>query len=212
MDRKENVMVSLESILHIKDGSRSNHLVSLYELSKTLPSHATVVEIGCYRGDSVLAIAGALHGSGSLTYSFDPIFKTGKITYPDMFAGSHTLETDLDKIVGKMIQVGIDPGDVIILPYTSEEALAWWRASNGERCDIDMVFVDGEHTPEAVAIDCGWLDFVKPGGIAVFDDWAAPLSTTVNSIVQQRGNWLMEYDSCTPQGPITHMTYFRRMS
>lgn len=37
---------------------------------------------------------------------------------------------------------------------------------------FDLIFVDGDHTPEGLAIDLDWWQYLKPGGLMLFHDYS----------------------------------------
>jgi hypothetical protein len=123
-----------------------------------------IVEIGSYHGLSTLFLAfGGWHGLGPTVYAVDPHrlgHATSDIWYnpADQQAFYHNVAASG---YGSVIRA-------IGLPSTAAS-----RAF--EDRSVDMIFIDGEHTPPAVAADVMfWVPKLKPGGLLCMHDSFEP--------------------------------------
>lgn len=176
---------------------RVDYMECLYRYVSMVPSGGKIIEIGCYRGDSTAALLAGSDPSVSVL-SVDPIFARGKWTYPDVNAGYLSVESNLDDVKNKLNPLGATKR-WNVAPVTSEVALGIY-ADTAQKypkrlSEIDFVLVDGEHTYEAVSIDCQWLEYVKSGGYAAFDDWMAPIEKAVKDYIVNKPEWSILYES-----------------
>lgn len=128
----------------------------LYGLVKSAKPRV-VVEIGSARGRSTCFIGNALkeNGSGTL-YAIDPHSKTA-------WNDEDSIDT-YDILLGNIKDCGIRDY-VQVVRCTSVEAAAKWTRQ------IDMLFIDGDHSYEGVKTDWELFSpFVTPFGIAIFHD------------------------------------------
>lgn len=122
------------------------------ELLKKLSGKGKViVEIGSYAGYVTTSLAEHNHviAVDPLLPGYDP--KDGASA--DM---EDVEELFLSRIKGK---------DVIWHKEKSEDILRSWNT------EIDVLFIDAEHTTKALTIDLGWIKHVKPGGLIAFHDY-----------------------------------------
>jgi predicted O-methyltransferase YrrM len=175
-------------VISLIPGGRADFIGQLYTVSRDLPARAIIVEIGCNLGNSTLALAYGRKAAGSgHIYTIDPVFITGQVDVPDDLNGAHHYESSLTEVRAKFREHGVD--DLIsVMPGYSRTILPTWPPHRG----IDLLFVDGEHTAPAVANDCLWMKLVKPGGLAMFDDWCAGVKGSVEDYVARHTEWRRE--------------------
>lgn len=174
----------------LPDGNgRLDHLYYLFHYASLLPNGSRIVEIGTQFGDSALAMAMGIKGADSVIITIDPcLLATNEIKKRDTEFSKLEFgftESNVNSILERVKQAGLE-GYIIPIPGTSEEVLKRW---DGRK--IDMLFVDGTHTYEAVKIDCQWMQYIPAGGVAVFDDWIEPVERAVKEYVSDKPEWEM---------------------
>ena len=179
-------LIYQDPICHMRD----DYYECLYDYASQVPEHGTIVEIGTMYGASALALLCGSHDSVKV-YCIDPLFRTGHINYPDAHnPEGWTLNYSLFDIGRKFSNAGLSER-VIIAPHHSWLVLETWNTW------IDLLFVDGEHTYNAVKKDCEWLQWVKPGGMAAFDDWFDEIENAVKDSILYKPEWKIIYESTT---------------
>lgn len=127
---------------------------------------ATIVEIGSYLGRSTVFFALTLRRTGNLhgrVVAIDPHtgdrqqlegLSADQLPTYELFR-QHCRAAQVDDVVSAMVM-------------TSQEAAAEWSG------DIDLLFVDGWHSYDAVLEDGrSWLPHLSAAGVVVFDDYVA---------------------------------------
>lgn len=197
-----------ETLTYIQKDSitfRPDYLSSLFLLARQVPPKGTIVEIGCYRGDSTIALLAGSHPTVQVV-TIDPIFASGEYHYPDCNTPEGlTLRSDFETFKQRVWNFPGDPGRLssrlVAIPTTSAEALDGWK--KGEWLigpgvwgkEIDYVLIDGEHGYNAVQIDSQWLDYIKPGGLAIYDDWLDEIERSVRNFITSRPEWSIVHES-----------------
>lgn len=129
------------------------------ELVKTLPDKSIIVESGSYVGGSIVTLAAALLAHDHTIWSVESF--TGNLDstvdgypLPTLKKYIHNTKTNLPFLNINIAQL---PGQ--------------FAASMFEDESIDFMFIDGDHSTEAVLRDIEmWLPKVKKGGILAGDD------------------------------------------
>lgn len=120
-----------------------------------------IVEIGSYRGRSTIALAHGLQESGNtknLVYAIES---------HQPFVGIHGGEfgpADRDAFYKNVTASGLVQR-IALVNLPSENAARAWDAK------IGLLFIDGDHRYEAVALDARlWIPALVHGGLVIFDD------------------------------------------
>jgi hypothetical protein len=123
----------------------SDELTWLYERAREM---ASVVEIGSWKGKSTHALLSGCHG---------PVFAVDHfLGNPDELAGQHKEATERDISVDFKKNVGNFP-KLVMMRMDSIEASKFFREKS-----VDMIFIDGCHTFEAVLADLkAWLPICR---------------------------------------------------
>jgi predicted O-methyltransferase YrrM len=131
----------------------------LYHATLALPGRGRIVEIGSYVGRSTVVLAAAAANGAQLpVVAVDP--HTGDLT-----VGNNREDTEAE-FAANVQAAGVD-SHVHGIRSTSVEAAAAW---SGEA--VDLLFIDGLHTREAVLADVhAWAPFISRGACVVFDDY-----------------------------------------
>lgn len=170
--------------------SRPQYLASLYAYVKKLPSPALIIEIGTNEGCSAIVMGHAMRQTYSHLITIDPALKIeGASVIGDETQPAFTHAVNLFDIQRYIAEQKLE-GYITLIPDYSWNVLQRWDGR-----PIDMLFVDGEHTYNAVLKDCEWMQWVKPGGIAVFDDWIEGVSRAVKKYIRNKPEWEIMYES-----------------
>jgi predicted O-methyltransferase YrrM len=151
--------VALEHAMRIPGFTSAIELSFLYHAVLALPNDGRVVEIGSYLGRStvVLGHAVALAGRAPVV-AVDP--HTGDLTTDG------NREDTRDQFLQNIRTAGVDEHVQLIHATSVDAAEAW----TGE--PVELLFVDGLHTRDAVVEDVeSWSQFLANGACAVFDDY-----------------------------------------
>lgn len=199
-------MMNLGAMLDLcrhDEGYREDYLTCLYHYAGMVPEGSIIVEIGCYKGFSALAMASGMR-AGSRIYTIDPIFMAGSLTYPDAHHPSVTLHSQLTDVQKLWRRAGVEDRIVAIADY-SWNVLDWWNLGA-----IDLLLIDGEHTFDAVMRDCRWLDLIKPEGYCAVDDWFNEIEMAVRASLEERPEWTILHQSTQPQDGDMFVTLLRK--
>lgn len=183
---------TLESDMMLAKWSRPDYLASLYTYAYNLSKPALIVEIGTQFGESTMAMGHAIRGTDSHIITIDPGFRKGGVNFdgdssPEAPRYTLSILDMLENISAQKLE-----GYITVVPDYSWNVLDRW-----DNRKIDLVFIDGNHTYLAVTKDCLWLQFVKPGGFAVFDDWIEPVERATKEYIQDKPEWHIIYESTT---------------
>lgn len=179
-------------------GGRLDHALYLYKYANLLPDNSRIVEIGAYEGGSAIAMGMGIRNTNSIIISIDPCFcsvdekqqRSEEFSNFSEYKMSQSLgHNSVYRVLGNIRKAGLE-GYISLVPDTSEEALKRW---DGRK--IDMLYIDGDHTHSAVKKDCEWMQHVKRGGIAVFDDWLEDVKKAVVEYVGQHPEWQLFCES-----------------
>lgn len=165
----------------------------IYTYMSLLPIPARVVEIGGFYCQSTIMMACALAGTESRIVTIDPIWQQdGPFLVPDAGSEEQVYEVDVELIVQHLRQSGLNQY-IHMIPLRSMAVLMGWDKP------LDCVFIDAEHTYEAVAQDCQWLQHVKVGGYAMFDDWHyGAIQQAARNYFAQHPGWSLIHENGNP--------------
>lgn len=175
---------------------RLDHGYYLYHYASLLPDNSRIVEIGTAAGSTAICMGMGIRGKDSIILTIDP----GSMSDEEIQNRKHELDEygifrfTFDQIMKSVRSAKLE-GYIIPIPDTSENVLKRWDGRH-----IDMLFVDGSHTYKDVKTDCQWMQYVRKGGIAVFDDWIEPVERAVREYVASHPEWEL-LTSSTNQPP-----------
>ncbi|HEY4428616.1 MAG TPA: class I SAM-dependent methyltransferase [Solirubrobacteraceae bacterium] len=135
-----------------------------------LPKHALCAEIGTWRGDFAETILRSRHPR--TLHLIDPWEHRGEDAYERALFGGGALDGqgEMDAIYDGVLQrfrSAIESGQVKVRRSRSVEAAADFPDES-----LDWVYIDGDHTYEAVKADlAAYARAVKPGGLLAGDDY-----------------------------------------
>jgi predicted O-methyltransferase YrrM len=187
---------SLDSLRGVGSARRLDHSYYLYHYASLLPDNSRIVEIGTAHGASAIVMGMGIRGKNSIILTIDPgMMSQEEASYrKDELSKYEFWKGNLDTIMQNIRAARLE-GYIIPVPDTSENVVKRW---DGRK--IDMLFVDGSHTYEDVKKDCLWMHYVKPGGVAVFDDWIEPVEKAVMEYAAAHREWEL-LTSSTAQPP-----------
>lgn len=186
------------------DPIRPDYLECLYNYVKNLvPDGGTILEVGTKLGDSTIAMGAACVGRGIKIYTVDPVFRTGFWHCADAHKlDGHWYHSSYEVWQERIRKCGLE-GIIETLAMTSEEALVGWNRP------LDLAVIDGCHTYDAVTIDCRWLEHVKIGGYAAFDDWFDEIERAVRNYINGK-SWQILHENTKPQDGYMVTTLLRK--
>lgn len=171
MDSTESIK---EIVKNVDGWLTDNEGKLLYRLAKENSKKGVIVEIGSWKGKSTIWLAkGSKAGDNAKVYAIDP--HTGSEEHKKILHGKSTFEEFKNNIKNA------DVANVVVpILKTSEEA-----ALNFNK-QVGLVFIDGDHSYEAVLLDfITWFPKMVEGGIMVFDDtigWTGPIKVVEENI------------------------------
>jgi predicted O-methyltransferase YrrM len=141
---------------------RTMHAPAEAEALAALAADArVVVEIGVYEGSSALVLVRAM-GAGSELHLIDPFVDESGWALP---AGWGATERATKRVVARAARAHRGPE----IHWHVKRSQDVGRAFTG--APVDLVFIDGDHSPAAVREDWDvWHPHVRPGGHVAFHD------------------------------------------
>jgi len=148
----------------------NQELLKLYELAKSLPKKSLAVEIGSYIGASSLLIAKGLHNESKLicidTWQNDAMTEGNWDSFSEFIKNVNTVKKKIETIRNTSVLAGTNFNE-----------------------KIDFLFIDGDHSYDAVKKDVDiWFPKLKSGGIIVMHDigWAEGVIKVINEDIQPK--------------------------
>lgn len=135
-----------------------------------LPKGGACAEIGTWRGDNAARILSSRHPRQ--LYLIDPWEYRAEEEYKQAWYGrsAHAGQQEMDAIHQSVLdrfRSGIERGQVIVTRMRSLDAAASFPDAS-----LDWVYIDGDHTYEAVKGDLeAYYRTIKPGGFLAGDDY-----------------------------------------
>lgn len=168
LTQKIRLMLMCKFNWNIPTYTTANELFVLYDLASGLKEQSNVLEIGSYIGASSIMIAKGLKKGSKLycvdTWQNDAMTEGNWDTFTEFKKNTKSVESK-----------------IICVRSNSNEA------SNVVNEELDMIFIDGDHSYDGVKndFDC-WFHKLKTGGIIVFHDieWAEGVQLVVNENVK----------------------------
>ena len=168
--RRRYLPTRLEKILEIHGWTHELQLRYLMAMVRSLPDHGRIVEIGVWQGRSALAMAEACRGTGKRVFAIDPwedwsergVKKSGCLK--DL--GLTSFEEVHNNFLRNCRRLKARPWVVPIRARSLDAARDWPYGP------VMMIFIDGDHSYDAVTADLNaWFPLVAVGGLICGDDW-----------------------------------------
>jgi len=170
-DQDHDVLKNISQVQMIDGWLYLQEAVKLFKLVKDIKSERPVVcEIGVWKGKSSYVLASALKGTKGVLYCIDPFSGDGDDASKDDY---QAIMRDMNKSLLENFKETMTLYNlseyIRIIPKLSEQARL-----NFPESKIDLLFIDGNHTYEAVKRD---YDLYSPllvsGGVIVLHDVGA---------------------------------------
>lgn len=146
---------------------RTDYVYHLLQIGRQVPDAKVVVEIGSFLGGSGIALAYACPKAD--IFCVDPAFAPTRSGYTGVchhHFRHNALTAGVSDRMHAIGQYSVGVGGF----------LADFNYAGQPRFDIDLLYIDGEHTYEGVRGDCAWMNRVRPDGLVAFDDWIEPVA------------------------------------
>lgn len=142
---------------------------ALFQAAANTGGRGAIVEIGSWKGRSTTWLASGARLAGHCVYAIDPHHRSRE--YPD----AETADEFLANLARNGLASVVEP-----LVMTSEEAAA--RVAG----PIELLFIDGDHSYEAVRRDAElWLPRLIDGGTVMFHDVATAAYSGPRRVVRE---------------------------
>lgn len=160
---------------------------ALYELAADVPADQAIVEIGSFKGKSTCYLAaGAKTGEGAQVWAVDPWDSAGNVTGRFGFADPTTRDAFEAQVRGAKLWSRVTP----IQGFSTDVAAGWSGPPVG------MLFIDGDHSAQAVRDDYEtWRPHLAADAIVAFDDLDTPKNPGVRKALESLGlEWEVRAD------------------
>lgn len=159
---------SVYNYRHIRAGLTEDHVLALFDAARDLPEdNPVIVEIGSFLGRSAVAFTLAIKNKrGGKLYSIDPFnADSDPASAPTLRRVAHEIEMPLiDRFTENVKRYGSFKHVEVLRGYSQDFSKDWNRP-------IDLLYIDGDHSYEAVRRDfLEWTPFIKPGGFLAMHD------------------------------------------
>jgi MMP 1-O-methyltransferase len=136
--------------------------MALYHLASLLPSGSTVVEIGSWKGKSTYCLAQGLRDG--MIMAIDPFDASGEEGSGETYHAQRGSEPLVDQFRSKMAELKV------LQKINIRQGLS--RQFVGECRDIDLLFIDGDHSKAACLFDFeNYSPYLRHGGYLAFHDF-----------------------------------------
>jgi predicted O-methyltransferase YrrM len=150
----------IEAVMCVQGSVTEAEASLLMRLASEVPPETCIVEVGSHRGRSTAALA--LGANGAPVYAIEPHER-----FEGMYGATFGPQ-DRKAFFENMLRVGVVE-DVRLVNLSSEVASAGWASP------IGLLWIDGDHSVEAVRRDfAAWEPFLQPGGVVAFHDATDP--------------------------------------
>ena len=194
---------SLRRLLRTHGWTSQEQLEYLMAQVHALQERATIVEVGVWYGRSALALAEACRGTHRRVFAIDPwrnysASDNGEQSAFDgtammKDAGVASFEDVYQSFLRQVHELELADW-ITILRMTSLQAAQAWPSTR----PIDLIFIDGNHTYEAVSSDLkAWSPHIAKGGSICGDDWDFPVNDDFKSVQRAVKDFLNEHPRYT---------------
>ncbi len=140
--------------------------LALYDVAKSLADNCVIVEIGSFLGRSSVVLSQGIRGKkGAALFCIDPLdTKRDPLSGRVLRTGAEVGDTMETRFRENIMKHGVPQRITILRGYSYQHSPDWIKG-------IDLLFIDGNHSHDAVLRDyTKWAPFVKNGGFLAFHD------------------------------------------
>lgn len=183
----------LASVAEVDGWMTPGQARTLWDCGRAVKPGGTVVEIGSFRGRSLIVLAKAVSqasaaGSGGRSVelvSIEP--HAGNDRGPQEFEGFHEEASEDHEVFNANLERARVRGKVRHVRKYSHEAMAEVAA------DIDLLYIDGAHDYRSVVRDLRWVRWVRPGGTVLVHDAFSSVGVTAAFLTHVVGGRQLRY-------------------
>ncbi|AII27263.1 O-methyltransferase [Mycobacterium phage Taquito] len=154
----------------IKTFSNKQALDALAELAAAVPADQAIVEVGVYRGGSLrtIALRASAHVYGVDTWGLEGAYASGS---------ESAANYGIDNMMIAQRAVAELPHVTLVRAFSAD------AAHDYDGPTIGLLYVDGEHTYDAVLTDFhAWRPYLAPEAVVAFDDYRASHRAVVDAV------------------------------
>lgn len=154
--------------------------IELAKLASTVPSHRAIVEIGSYKGKSTTYLAlGSQAGNGAKVWAVDPWDLPGNEPgRPSLGFTNPEVRVAFEQ---QLENAGVRSMVTAVQAFSVDAAADWKKSKK-----IGLLFVDGDHTAEAITADLeAWTPYLGSGAVVAFDDLDTPKNPGVRKVINK---------------------------
>jgi hypothetical protein len=148
---------------------------ALRDLASAVPEDLAIVEVGSFKGMSAAHLAmGAKEGNGAHVYAVDPWDLPGNVYGKHGYSAPIVREEFENQLRAVRLWGRVTP-----IRAFSKDAAADWTGP-----DIGLLYIDADHTEEAVRADVfAWSPHLAVDHVIAFDDLDTPRNPGVRVVV-----------------------------
>jgi len=171
--------------------TRIDYIECLIDMANRLPENCRILEIGACAGGSAITMALTVKERNGIVFTIDPGFRE-VIYWPEEYKKIGPV-ANLHQVIYNAFIHGVS-GHVIPLPGTSKDILNQW---DGSRL-FDLIYIDGEHSYEAVKIDMQWAKHTTQKAYIMLDDWIDVVEKACIEYIVENPQWIRKHDAVLP--------------
>ncbi len=141
-----------------------------YDIVRKLPDRSTVIEVGSYKGKSLIYLLWNIQTNNKKFH----VFSVDNFVGVEGYMGGNRLRDTFH-----------DATEQVRDQFTLIEKLSWEAADDFFDGSVDFVFIDAAHDYDSVMLDIqSWLPKVKTGGIIAGHDYYEGFKGVVKAVDQ----------------------------
>ena len=185
-------------------GNRADYCKVLYDYADSLSANSVILEIGTMSGGSAVCFASALENRNCHIYTIDPAFLSNeelkkqhnRVVINDVL--SNQVDSTYNNVRNWIDSTPFKDNITLIAGFSEDVYKDWDKGAI-----IDMIYIDGCHTYEAVLKDMEWVNYLKPKGLLVMDDWIQPVEQAMKEWNEKHNNILVDTQSTHTRWPLS---------